>query len=374
MRMEKLINTLIVIDDFRDGFNLKHKIIDILVIAILAVMTGAKSWYQVVHFAKTKETWLRQFLELPNGIPSHDTFNRVLSLIEPKKLEECLSSWVRDVFRDTKKGVISIDGKCLRGSRSAVSQDKDKYTHIVSAWAHECGLVIGQCKVDEKTNEITALPELLENLDIEGSVITCDAIGCQKTMTQLIHAKKADYIIALKGNQGGLREIACDISRCLPASTYHSDLDFGHGRIEKRVVRVYSNVQGMIYGTWCNLNAIIRIDSTVFDKRKKTERTEIRYYITSLQRTNAAKIGEYIRQHWEVENKLHWQLDVNFGEDYSRKRAKYAAENFSRLLRFALNLFMRYKKTTGEKSSVPVLQYGCALDTTNATRIINAIL
>ncbi len=221
---------------------------------------------------------------------------------------------------------------------------------MVSAWAHECGLVIGQCKVDEKTNEIKALPELLENPDIEGSIITCDTIVCRKTMTQLIRAKKADYIIALKGNQEGLHEIACDISKCLPASTYHSDLDFGHGRIEKRVVRVYSNVQGMIYGMWCNLNAIIRIDSTVFDKRKNTERTEIRYCITSLQRINAATIGEYIRQHWEIENKLHWQLDVNFGEDYSRKRAKNAAENFSRLLRFALNLFMRFKKTTGEKN------------------------
>lgn len=372
--MQNLIDTLVTIEDFRGGFNLKHKIIDILAITVFAVMTGAKSWYQIVFFAKEKEEWLRQFLELPNGIPSHDTFNRVLSLIDPQKIEACLSSWVKDIFRNCKKGVVCIDGKCMRGSRHRDSQDKDQYTHMVSAWAHECGLVIGQCKVDEKTNEIKALPELLENLTIEGCIITCDAIGCQKKITELIIEKNADYIIALKKNQQGLQEIAQDISKCMPASAHHCDLDFGHGRIEKRVVRVYNNVRDMIPGLWCGLNSIIRIDSTSYNKRRNEERTDIRYYITSLKRVSAMQIGEYIRQHWEIENKLHWQLDVGFGEDHSRKRALYAAENFSRITRFALNVFMRYKKLTGEKSSIPVLQYGCALSVNLASKILTTVL
>ncbi|MDO4757186.1 MAG: ISAs1 family transposase, partial [Parabacteroides sp.] len=250
-----------------------------------------------------RENWLREFLELPNGIPSHDTFNRVFSRIDPSKLEDCLQQWVKDVFQMEPKGVISIDGKSVRGSAAPKSH---KYVHMISAWSHEAGMVLGQLKVDEKTNEIMAIPQLLDKIDIEGSIVTMDAMGCQKNIVSKIIEKKGDYIIALKGNQGKLKEEAADATKLSQASACSTEIDYGHGRIEKRTVRVYRNITQSLSGLWVGLSAAIRIDATRYDKIKKTEQTEIRYYITSLKRVSAAKIGEYIRQHWEVENKLHW--------------------------------------------------------------------
>lgn len=369
MRMEKLINYISCIEDTRYGFNLKHKLIDIIIITILAIMNGVTTWDGIALFGRMREKWLREFLELPNGIPSHDTFNRVFSLIDPIKLEDCLQRWVREVFQMSPKGVISIDGKSVKGSASPGSH---KYVHMISAWSHEADLVLGQLKVDEKTNEIKAIPQLLDNLDIEGSIITIDAMGCQKDIVNKILEKKGDYIIALKGNQGKLKDEAIDTTKLTPASAYSSEIDCGHGRIEKRTVRVYRDIH-TITGLWVGLSSVIRIDSTRYDKKKETEHTEVRYYITSLKRVSAAKIGEYIRQHWDVENKLHWCLDVSFGEDHSQKRAENAAENFSRAIRFVINSFRRYKKLINEKLSVKNMQFACAMDVEYMKKIFAAV-
>lgn len=368
--MDKLINYISCIEDTRGGFNLKHKLIDIIVITILAIMNGVTTWDGIALFGRMREKWLREFLELPNGIPSHDTFNRVFSLIDPQKLEDCLQKWVREVFQMSPKGVISIDGKSVKGSASPGSH---KYVHMISAWSHEADLVLGQLKVDEKTNEIKAIPQLLDKLDIEGSIITIDAMGCQKDIVNKILEKKGDYIIALKGNQGKLKNEAIDTTKLTPASAYSSEIDCGHGRIEKRTVRVYRDITHTITGLWVGLSSIIRIDSTRYDKKKKTEHTEVRYYITSLKRVSASKIGEYIRQHWDVENKLHWCLDVSFDEDHSQKRAENAAENFSRAIRFVLNSFRRYKKLTNEKLSVKNMQFACAMDVEYMKKVFNAV-
>ena len=185
--------------------------------------------------------------------------------------------------------------------------------------------------------------------------------------------KKGDYIIALKGNQGKLKDEAIDTTIITPASSYSSEIDYGHGRIEKRTIRVYRDIAHTISGLWGGLSSIIRVDSTRYDKKKKREHTEVRYYITSLKRVSAAKIGEYIRQHWEVENKLHWCLDVSFGEDYSQKRAANAAENFSRAIRFVINSFRRYKKLTNEKLSVKNMQFACAVDVEYMKKIFEAV-
>lgn len=267
------------------------------------------------------------------------------------------------------KGVISIDGKSVKGSSSPGSH---KYVHMISAWSHEADLVLGQLKVDEKTNEIKAIPQLLDNLDIEGSIITIDATGCQKDIVNKILEKKGVYIIALKGNQGKLKDEAIDTTKLTPASAYSSEIDCGHGRIKKRTVRVYRDIH-TITGLWVGLSSVIRIDSTRYDKKKETEHTEVRYYITSLKRVSAAKIGEYIRQHWDVENKLHWCLDVSFGEDHSQKRAENAAENFSRAIRFVINFFRRYKKLINEKLSVKNMQFACAMDVEYMKKIFAAV-
>ena len=185
--------------------------------------------------------------------------------------------------------------------------------------------------------------------------------------------KKGDYIIALKGNQGKLKDEAIDTTKITPASAFSTEIDYGHERIEKRTIRVYRDIAHTISGLWGGLSSIIRVDSTRYDKKKKTEHTEVRYYITSLKRVSAAKIGEYIRQHWEVENKLHWCLDVSFGEDYSQKRAANAAENFSRAIRFVMNSFRRYKKLTNEKLSVKNMQFACAVDVEYMKKIFEAL-
>jgi predicted transposase YbfD/YdcC len=318
----------------------EHLLIDIIFITISAVICGSSTWEDIANYGKAKQTWLKQYLQLPNGIPSHDTFNRLFSAIDPNEFEACFLNWIKDVSNITSGEIISIDGKTIRGSRS---KDGKSVVHMVSAWAHRNQLSLGQVKVEDKSNEITAIPKLLEVLALEGCIVTIDAMGCQTSIAKKIIEKKADYILAVKGNQGGLEEEIIDtIKFCKPVDI-SEDLDFGHGRIETRKCSVYTDFSHIESGSkWKNLNCIIKIDSHRHFKSSGQQQTETRLYISSL-KPCAKTLEKNIRAHWGVENSLHWLLDVAFNEDASMKTNQNAVQNFSVINRIALNLLANDK-------------------------------
>jgi predicted transposase YbfD/YdcC len=289
---------------------------------------------------------LKTFLKLPEGIPSHDTFNRVFSLLDPSKLGECFLQWTRAVFRLTKGEVISIDGKTICGSRD---KGKKSIVHMVSAWAEENNIVLGQLKVDDRSNEITAIPELLKLLVLKGCIVTIDAMGCQKDIASQIIDGEADYIFALKGNQGNLLQQTEDAFRFLPVKSVSEETDAGHGRVERRKCSVIDDLSMIEQKEqWKGLQSLIKIDAERYFKATGKSETETRFYISSLP-AEASLLNRSIRSHWGIENSLHWILDVAFNEDSSRKRAGYAAQNFSVLNRIALNIL---KNDTATKRGI----------------------
>jgi predicted transposase YbfD/YdcC len=330
----------------------RHALLDIIVLAICAVVAGADDWVSVRDFGRAKLPWLRQYLVLPNGIPSHDTFGRVFGLIDPDELEACFSSWIQAAFGEVAGGVIAIDGKTVRRShdRSAGQQA----LQMVSAWATSCGVVCGQRKVDGKSNEITAIPELLNTLATRGCIVTIDAIGCQTEIAEMIAEKQSDYVLAVKENQGSLRVAVKDLFDYgqgtgfadLPHS-YYKTVDKDHGRIEVRQCWAIDDAQTLKdlpeLGRWKKATSVVMV---VAERRIGPKRTsETRYYLTSLT-ADAKRALHAIRAHWGIENSLHWVLDVAFREDESRVRTKNSAENLSRLRRIALNL-VRQDKDAG---------------------------
>ena len=294
-----------------------HMLEDILFIAIASVICGAESWNDMENFGKAKQEWLRTFLCLPEGIPSHDTFNRVFSVLTPEELESSFISWTRSVAELIGNEVISIDGKSMRGTREYGSKS---IVHMVSAWATENHIVLGQLKVDEKCNEISAIPKLLELLVIKGCIVSIDAMGYQKEIVSAITEKEADYLIAVKGNQGNLQEQIQDSFRFLPAVSVSEDTDCGHGRVETRrcsVINDLSLIENR--AEWKNLCTLIKIETERYDKCRQTMLKESRLYISSLE-ADADLINRSVRSHWGIENSLHWVLlDVAFNEDHSRK-------------------------------------------------------
>jgi predicted transposase YbfD/YdcC len=333
----KLMSIFGSIEDPRSHINKLHNLVDILLIGIISVISGAETWKQMVEFANSKEEFMRKFLMLPNGIPSEDTINRVFSSIDSSQFETCFIDWVNSISKISKGQVIAIDGKALRGAKS---NGKKSPVHMVSAWASKNNLVLGQIRVNEKSNEITAIPELLDTLCVEGNIITIDAMGTQTNIANKIIENKADYILAVKENQPQLSEQIKDEFRFSKISETITDTDIGHGRIETRKCSVISDFQFIENkgNKWNNLNQIVKIESIREFKNsdKKTEKAT-RYYISSLE-DKAVNYQEHIRSHWGVENKLHWTLDVAFSEDASRKRVGNSARNFSTLLKIALNL------------------------------------
>ena len=317
----------------------EHVLEEILLIAIAAILSGASGWNEIENYGKAKIDWLRSFLTLPSGIPSHDTFNRVFAALDPHELEKGFVAWVTSIARLTAGEVIAIDGKALKGTRQAGKA----LVHMVSAWANSNNLVLGQRKVDDKSNEITAIPKLLQALELSGTVVTIDAMGCQKSIAEKIVAKKADYILAVKDNQQLLLDDIKDSFRMLAADTVSEEIDCGHGRVERRACSVLGDLSLLDKPSeWVGLRSLVRIQAERFHKvTGKTER-ETRYYIASLP-PDAARLNQLVRQHWGIENKLHWVLDVAFNEDHSRKRAGHAAQNFSVLNRIALNLLKQDK-------------------------------
>ncbi len=312
-----------------------HLLTDIIYITIAAVISGAESWYDIEAFGKAKYDWLKKFLNLPNGIPTHDTFNRFFASLDPDELAKCFLEWTRSVSSLTEGEVISIDGKTLRGSRD---QGKKSIVHMVSAWAGSNTMVLAQKKVDNKSNEITAIPALLEVLELKGCIVTIDAMGCQKTIASAIVDKQADYILALKGNQGELHEDVKESFRFMKSNSMSEETDLGHGRIEKRVCSVINDLSMVNQkDQWKGLCSIIKIEAERYIKSTGETQRETRYYISSLQ-GDAQQSNRSIRDHWKIENSLHWILDVAFKEDQDRKRTGNAAQNFSVINRIALNL------------------------------------
>ncbi len=342
-------------EDPRVEWSIQHKLIDIITIAISSVICGADTWVDIEIYGQSKYEWLKQFLELPNGIPSGDTFSRVFSRLDPKEFQNCFLNWVKSISKLVAKEVVAIDGKTLRHSYDN-GGDK-KAIHMVSAWATELILVLGQVKVNEKSNEITAIPELLKVLSLRGCIVTIDAMGCQKEIVKQIREGGGDYIITLKKNQGGLyervealfKEALIKQYQGFTFSSYRASKT-EHGREETRYCMMLSDVQTQIdfEGKWEDLLSIGRQDSMRVVNGKTTIKT--RYFISSLP-NNAHLLANSIRQHWGIENSLHWVLDVAFREDDSRIRKDNAPQNFA-ILRHVANSLLQQNKSvkTGIKN------------------------
>lgn len=323
-----------------------HSLSDILFITLCAVICGADEWTDVELFGKAKRDWLRTFLPLPNGIPSHDTFGRVFSRLDPKQLEQCFHKLTLALAECSGDKLLAIDGKTIR--RSFDKADNKAAIHMVSAWCDTNGLVLAQLSTEEKSNEITAIPRLLEMLDLRDSVVTIDAMGCQKDIARQIVKKKGHYALQVKKNHPGLHGVMEEMfdeltTRGIEGATsdYYEHVDAGHGRVETR--RIWTTSWTKWYADrkgWADLNSFVCVESIreVGDHISK----ERRYYISDLN-TDARTMLGYIRGHWGIENKLHWSLDVTFREDALRHRVGHSAENLSRIRRLVLNLLRQDK-------------------------------
>jgi predicted transposase YbfD/YdcC len=310
--------------------NKLHELSDILVLTILAVISGAESWVDVEEFGINKEEWLKTFLKLPNGIPSHDTIGRVFAMLEPEGFERCFLNWVKSLITVEKNEVIAIDGKTIRGSHN----NGRNPIHLVSAWATRNGLILGQLKTEEKSNEIIAIPQLLGMIDIGGCTVTIDAMGCQRSIAEQIINQDGDYVLALKGNQKLMHEdVALFFTdafkkdfRGVSYDTYET-IEKGHGRIETRRYWISNQIDWLQKEHDCpGLKAIGCVESTREKVKSKEVTREIRYYLTSLQ-SEAIAFADAVRRHWSIENSLHWSLDVTFNEDQCRVRKDHSAEN-----------------------------------------------
>jgi predicted transposase YbfD/YdcC len=339
------------ITDQRSPQGKRHKLIDIITIALCGMLCGADDWVAISAFGKAREEWFSSFLELAHGIPSHDTFGDVFGWIDPDEFQKSFLGWVHSVAGKIPGQVISVDGKSLRGSQDR--RNGQEAIGIVSAWAQANELVLGQLKIDEKSNEITAIPELLKLLHIEGCLVTIDAIGCQTEIAEQILEGEADYLLALKENQGTLYEdvallfddlAAYDFDTKVYPHQYTKSANKGHGRIETRECWVIDD-QNLLEDfrtshRWPGLSSIIKITA----QRKHDQKTsrKDRDYICSFS-PDATYILQATRAHWHIENSLHWVLDVAFREDHNRVRKGYAAENLAVLRHIALNLLKQDK-------------------------------
>jgi predicted transposase YbfD/YdcC len=352
-RPPSLVHHFASLEDPRVLGRNRHNLIDILVIAICGVICSADDWVSIAEFGEAKEDWFREFLELPNGIPSHDTFGRTFSLLSPEAFQESFISWVRSLT-GVFEGLVAIDGKTLR--RSHDRRSGKAAIHMVSAWASENSFVLGQVKTEEKSNEITAIPELLRALSVKGCLVTIDAMGCQKAIAKQIVEQGGDYLLALKGNQSNLADEVEAVFSAADrvgyegyAVDYYETEERNHGRHEIRRYWSLASKDLLVHaGPWANLSMIGMMES----ERTVNEETSIeyRYYIASIE-NDATEFARAVRGHWGIENGLHWVLDVALREDDCRVRKGNAPENLALLRHIAINAVKQEKtKKLGVKN------------------------
>lgn len=345
------------------GDNARHKLMDILTIALCGVICGAGDWVAVVYYAHQKRAWFESFLELPFGIPSHDTFGRVFARLNPMELEKCFLAWMNTLVTLGKGKLVAIDGKSLRRSFEH-GWDKSAMVHMVSAFVQANKLVFAQVACDGRGRELDAIERLIKLLDLQGSVVTIDALGCQVSIAELIVEAKADYLLQVKDNQPTLHaklqtlmaEAVIEKLAGWKGDSYEQTHG-GHGRIETRKIWVTQDVKhlGALAKAWPGLKSAAMVERTRQTGEKKS--VERHYYISTLDgRKSARQFLELSRGHWSVENNLHWQLDVSFDEDQRRIRKDHGAENFSRLCRIALNL-LKNEKTA--RCGIKTKRLGC---------------
>lgn len=321
-----------------------HQLKDILVIAICAMLCGADNWVEIERFGKAKAAWFTNMLGLAQGIPSHDTFGKVFAALDANQFEACFIRWMQAIVSRLAGKLIAVDGKRVRNSHDS-AQGKSAI-HLVGAYASEMGLLLGQIKTEDKSNEITAIPALLSQLALAGCIVTIDAMGTQKAIAKQVIEQEADYVLSLKGNQSTLHQDVALYFEQPPAKakerwTCFESIEKDHGRIERRKVTATDAIDWLtVHHDWPGLTSIVKVES----QRTIGEHTqqEIRYFISSLP-PDAAKLAYAIRAHWCIESQLHWSLDVTFREDYSRVRIDHAAENLGLLRRIALNLLKQEK-------------------------------
>lgn len=334
------------IEDPRIERNKKHFVWDIISLTICAVVCGCETWEEIELYGKEKESWLKTILELPNGIPSHDTIRRLFIRLNPEQMQECFLSWVEAVRESSEGDIVAIDGKTARRTHDRLNEKSP--LHMVSAWSHENRLILGQVKTDEKSNEITAIPRLLKLLELSGSIVTIDAIGTQKDIAEAIVEKKADYVLAVKANRPTLYEemkwffddIDLETDHEEGLVDFHRDVDKDHGRIEIRECVCSEEIDWLkpYLKDWPKVRSIAMVKATrIIGDQESQER---RYYVSSLA-PHAELLSKAVRAHWGVENSVHWVLDMVFREDESRMRTGNSPENFGILRRIALNLVRR---------------------------------
>lgn len=364
-KQKTLLEIFSGISDPRVARTREHRLIDILVIAVCTAMSGGEGFTDCEEFGKAKYGWLKTFLELPSGIPSHDTFNRVFARLDPEAFRACFLEWVSCVREVVGGEVVALDGKRLRRSGSAWQ----RALHVVSAWATANRLVLGQVRTEEKSNEITAIPKLLEMLMLQGCIVTIDAMGCQKEIADRIRDKEADYVLSVKGNQGTLLGdlevfFADAQSRGFAGLPAHREVTGDHGRIETRRCWATDDIDWLRRDhDWIDLKSIALVERTRTIGEKTT--VELAYFITSLG-PDAEVIANAVRAHWGIENQLHWVLDVSFREDQSRIRTGHAAENMAMVRHLALNLLKR----DTSKGSLRAKQKRAGWDTAFLQRVL----
>jgi len=326
--------------------NKLHSLSSILFITLCGVLSGCNDWDEIEEYGLEKQSWLEKYIELPNGIPSHDTINRVFARLKPNKLQACFIDWIESVVSKSTHKIINIDGKRLcnsgeKGSKSMI--------HLVNAWCNDNNMVLGQVKTGEKSNEITAIPTLLELLELEGATITIDAMGCQTAIAEKIVDAGAGYVLAVKENQKFLYDDIKDAFAQTPKAISETTVEKGHGRIEKRTCKTITDMVWVNKKeNWKSLQTIISIETERTNMQTNQTQTEQRFYISSLL-TTPSQFNKIIRGHWSIENSLHWCLDVVFKEDLSTKQAGNAAENFSMINKACLSIL---KNDTSKKSSL----------------------
>jgi predicted transposase YbfD/YdcC len=373
-KISKFVELFRKLPDERQEWKVKHKLVDILFIAVVCTIADCDDWEEMEWLAKQKESWFRKYIELPNGIPSHDTIERVFSWLDLNAFRLVFQKWLSIAMEIKTPGIIAIDGKTMRGSKDVLKAG----AHVVNAWFSENGLVLGQVFAKEKSNEITAIPELLDILDIVGQIVTIDAAGTQKNIAEKIIDKRGDYVLAVKGNQENLMEeirfffeneaFGGKRSDFSIATTRHTEK--GHGRIEKRTYYMTDEIDWMQEkGKWAGIKSIGAVKREATDIATGVVAQEYRYYITSLE-NDVSRFAYAVRQHWGVES-MHWSLDMTFNEDGRRSRKNNSAKNLAALTRFSYDII----KMAGKPDKTPLkrLRKQALLDNKYLEKVISSV-